>query len=541
MMTNGRGTERELDTFDARAAIISIVGAARHHRGLLALICLFSMVLVTVYAIVWPPTYEATAMLMVERDTDPVRDSFYLGWNVFRKDDARTEIELLMSGPVLKEVIEREGLTYDDVYHPFTSHLTYLWEQSTIGQTYRRWKRQLLGDDTAGAPSEEELRLGRTVVDLRAGISLEPVAESNVGRLRVKGPSRRVAAIANRIADVYLERRADRYYTEAQKAYEVLTDEVARAADELEALEERRLAFVRDNTLAFDFQKEALEVQKLTDLEENIATTRTRLAAIEASLSEIAAQLAADPPTKVPSRIREATRMKRMEIETALVEARLRYREDSPEVEAFKTALAQLDAMIDEGAQPAAHVTSDGLTPIQQDLITRQNALEAERAGAAAGLREMEATARVLRARLASVPERQAALRSLDRDYALAQEKYKELLAKQAQAAVSVATARTTMSSMRVVEYAVPPADKAWPRLKILYPATLLVSLILGLALAVFKSYTDGRVRVGVVEHGRVPLPVYGTLYIPRDRHALVAVRQATPLEVRPVEKDRHE
>ena len=542
MMTNGQGTERELDTFDGRAALLSIVGAARHHRGLLVMMCVFTFGLVTLYAVIWPPDYEATTTLMVERDTDPVRDSFYIGWNVFRKDDARTEIELIMSGPVLKEVVEREKLTYDDVYHPFTSHLTYLWEQSSIGQTYRRLKRQLLGDDdTAGAPSQEELMLGRTIVDMRAGIGLEPVAESNVGRLHVKGPSRRVAAIANAITDVYLERRADRYQAEAQKAYDVLTDEVKRAGEELSAIEDRRLAIAEGNTLAFDFQKESLEVQKLTDLEENIATTRTRLAAIDASLTEITGQLANDPPTRVSSNVREATRMKRMEVETSLIEARLRYREDSPEIQGYKTALAQLDAVIDQGAQPPARITSEGLSTIQQDLVTRQNALRAERSGAQAGLHVMEATAASLRSRLSSVPARQAELRSVDREYALSQEKYKELLAKQAQAAVSVATARTTMSSMRVVEYAVPPADKAWPRLKILYPASLLVALVIGLAVAVFKSYTDGRVRLGIVEHGRVPLPVYGTLVIPRGRRALVALRQAPPLESRRVEKDSHE
>ena len=541
MTTNGHNGDRELDTFDGRAALVSIAGAARHHRGLLALICLFTIAIVTVYAIVWPPVYEATATLMVERDTDPVRDSFYIGWNVFRKDDARTEIELILSGPILKEVIEREKLTYDDVYHPFSSHLTYLWEQSSVGQTYRRIKRQILGDgDTEGAPTEAELMLGRTVVDLRAGIGIEPVAESNVGRLHVKGPSRRVAAIANAIADVYLQRRADRYHAEAQKAYDVLSEEVARSGEELGAIEDRRLAIARGNTLAFDFQKESLEVQKLTDLEENIATTRTRLAAIDASLAEITTQLANDPPTRVPSSVREAAQLKRMEVETSLVETRLRYREDSPEVQAFKTALGKLDEMIDAGAAPQRRVTSDGLSAIQQDLVTRQNALRAERMGAQAGLRVMENTALTLRSRLSSVPERQAQLRSVDRDYALAQEKYKELLSKQAQAAVSVATARATMSSMRVVEQAVPPANKAWPRLKMLYPSAVLVALIIGLAIAVFKSYTDGRVRLGIVEHGRVPIPVYGTLSVPKGRRALVAVRQV-PLDVRITGKERHE
>ena len=540
MKTAEPGGPPELDAFDARAALQSIAGAARHHRRLLTMTCVVTFILVTVYVIVWPPVYQATATLMVERDTDPVRDSFYIGWNVFRKDDARTEIELMQSGPVLKEVIEREGLTYDEVYHPMSSHLAYLWGQSWVGQRYRAVKGRLLGEDTAGAPSAAELSLARTIVDLRSGVEVEPVAESNVGRLHVKGPSRKVATIANAIVDVYLKRRADRYHAEALRAYEVLTEEVGVAGDELAEVERRRLKVASGTTLAFDFQKEALEVQKLTDLEENIATTRTRIAAIDASLREIVQQLANDPPTRVPSSVREALKMKRMEAQTSLVEARLRYREDSPEVAIYKAALVELDSMINEAGQAPALVTSDGLSGAQQDLVIRRNALRAERVGAEAGLAIMERTGADFRSRLSSVPARQSALRSVDRDYALAQEKYKELLAKRAQAAVSLATARATMPSMRVVEYAVPPARKSWPRLGILYSAALLVALILGLAAAVVKSQLDGRVRWGIVVHGRIPMPVYGTLAVASGRRALVTVRQAR-IEPPRLEESPHE
>src|SRR5579863_193620 len=118
--TNGY---RDPDTFDVRASLRSISEAAKHHKALVFLTCFITLALLTGYIYLWPPLFAAEATMMAERDGDIARDAFYLNWAVFRKDDVRTEIELMTAGPVLKEVIEKQKLTYDDVYHPFMSHL----------------------------------------------------------------------------------------------------------------------------------------------------------------------------------------------------------------------------------------------------------------------------------------------------------------------------------------------------------------------------------------------------------------------------------
>ena len=63
--------------------------------------------------------------------------------------------------------------------------------------------RRLYNTETSDYVTLEDIaafiRQGRDVqiVDLKSGIDIEPVGESNVGRITVKGPSRRVAAIAD--------------------------------------------------------------------------------------------------------------------------------------------------------------------------------------------------------------------------------------------------------------------------------------------------------------------------------------------------------
>jgi uncharacterized protein involved in exopolysaccharide biosynthesis len=159
---------------------------------------------------------------MAEQAVDTQRDAFYVNWNVFRKDDPRTEIELLTSGGVLKSVIDRESLTYDDVYHPPFTELSYLFEKSYVGRKFNQIKDLIIPPDPE-APKGAGLDLGRTLTDLRAGIKVVPVGDTNIGRLTVKGPSRRVAHIANTLMDAYLLAREQRHEEENRRAVEVLT------------------------------------------------------------------------------------------------------------------------------------------------------------------------------------------------------------------------------------------------------------------------------------------------------------------------------
>ncbi|MGH9784008.1 MAG: hypothetical protein ACRD88_07460, partial [Terriglobia bacterium] len=241
--TNGY---RDPDTFDIRATVLDITNATRYYKGVVLLTIFLTLALVTVYVYLWPPIYRAEAKLMTESATDTVRDEFYLGWNVFRKDDSITEMELIRSGPVLKEVIEREKLTYDDVYHPFLSHLTYLWQESYVGKKYREVKRWIIPEEEQ-VVSPEEAELGRTIVDMRKGILIDPVGEANVGILTVKGPSSRVASITNTLLEVYLRKRGERHVQEARSSYDALTEQVIEAERGSKASSERRLDFVREH------------------------------------------------------------------------------------------------------------------------------------------------------------------------------------------------------------------------------------------------------------------------------------------------------
>ena len=495
---------------------------------LVVLTCAITLALVTWYIYAWPPTYAAEATLMAEPDYDYQRDTFYTGWNVFRKDQSRTELELITSGPVLADVVRKEQLTYDDVYHPFLSQVSYFWEKSLVGRNYRKIKKMIFPGADKDGPSQQDLEFGRTCAGLAAGVDMSAVGESSVGKLKVKGPSRRVASMANTLMDSYLEHRLQRHEDEAKKSLDILNDEVAKAASDMKLLSDQRVAFSRQHMLTFDFQKEGLEVAKLAELETAISGARTKIASEEASLREVEAQLQTEPQTRTVTTsselntLRENTKLKRLELQTALIGVRNRYREDSPEVQEVVRDLATLDALAAGLSEKVEKSTTEGLNLVRQDLVSKRNSYRSDLEGARAGLAVMEETAAKLRARLSSVPALQVKLQDMDRDLAAASELYKQLLVKRGQAAVSLYTSQGTVQSVRIVDYATPPGDKSWPKPKYLYPAALLVGLVLGMGAALVKSQISGRILRGDVAHGRGALPLYGTISVAAGGRAIV-------------------
>lgn len=520
---------RDPDMFDVRAAIRTVSDAVRNYWAVIAVTTAVTVALVVVYIALWPPIYRTEASLMVEKDTDLARDAFYSDWNVFRKDDARTELELMTSGTVLMEVIRQENLRYDDVYHPFVAHARHLWQQSWLGKRYRATKKFLFPPENELPP--ERIELGKTLDGLAAGIRTSPVGDSHMAKITLLGPTPRVADITNSLIRIYLQTRSERHTREAQQAYDILKAEADRAGQELRKFEERRLALQQEHGLIFDFQRHTQELKELTTLEASMIATRSRIATLEASLSELEKQLANEPETKTISTqtelntAREAAKGRRLELEIALIQAQGRYREDAPEVVEIKRDIAKLDGLIATSSERVERASTEGLNAVQQQLRTGSNSLRSELEGLKAGLAVQATAAAAMQRRLARVPDLQWELHKLDREFGLAREKYQALVLKQAQTGVSLKTAAATMPTVRVVDAASVPGAKWWPKTKVLLPVSLVGGMSLGLLLAVVISQIDGRVRASRLENGKAVLPVYSTIAVAEHRAPLSIVQ----------------
>ncbi len=522
---------RDPDTFDVRGTVDRFTLAARYYKGFILSVAVGMVVLAAIYVYAWPPIYKVEATLVAERDSDPARDAFYTQWNIFRKDDARTEIELISSAGVLADVVRNEHLTYDDVYHPITAQLTYFWEKSWIGRHYKATKAAIFGSDDELPP--DQVMLGKTVADLAQSFTVTPIGDTTMGKLSLKGPNKKVTQIANAILDTYLKHRSQTHVDEAMQSYAILEDAATKARMDVNAAGARRVAFANANGLTFDFQRETQQVKQRTDLEGSMAAERARAASLQSTLTQIDQQLAKEPATRTITQnmeinsVREAAKMKRLETEAGLIAARDKYREDSPEVQLLLGDLKTLDTVIARSDERIQRGETVGLNQVQQQLISSRNTTSAELQGSLAALAAMAKTDGQLGASLHNVPGRQNQLRDLDQDLTAAQAKYQTLITKAEEAQVSIATARAAMPSVRVVDYAAPAGGKYWPKTKLLYPAVFVLGLVVGLFAAVLKLWLRGRVlRLDLVQSG---VPIYSTVGVHTGVFPLTVLAPRTP------------
>ena len=283
----------------------------------------------------------------------------------------------------------------------------------------------------------------------------------------------------------------------------MLNPEVERAAAELHDIETRRVAFANEHGLTFDLQRENQEVKALTEMDQNMATTRVKIAALEAGLTELTRQLMLEPKSKRAATVyeldavRESLRAKRLDLQTTVIALRNRYREDSPEVQEPSGNIIKLDELLAGGPDKIEKGTTDTLNSTQQNMEATANSLRAELASARASVAGMQKATSELRGRLTNVPELQVRLRGFDRELLLANDKYTQLATKRAQATVSAVTTKAAIPSIRIVEYASAPSQKSWPKPRVLYPAAIVVGLLLGVAAAQIRRFAAGRVRRG--------------------------------------------
>ncbi len=520
LMEPGRGGFGDEDMFDLGAFLQLFTGAVKHNKALILITCALTLFATTVYVVLWPADYQVKAHIMSEQDMDPARDQFYSNWEVFRKFNAKDELQLFTSGPVLGKVIVARKLTYPQVYHSFLDQLSWLWDQSWPGRGYKAVKNWIDPDPYATPETNKLKQAGRTLDGLKSGLDIKSDEDSYVATITADGPTPAIADITNDVINAYLAYRKKLFSKEAETAYHVLDQQVADARREVDSIAAKRDAFAKAHGLYVKFQKDAQDVNQLTNVEMNAAQLRSQIASIQASLRENTAQLKNEPPDVVLSSeqevnpLRQSAQQHLLDLQSSLIAVRTRYREDSPEVTDIKAQIAKVQELIATEPEYIDQSVTKGVNPNHQNLLQTREQLEASLRGAQASLASTEQTDESMKSRLASLPVVMDQSADLDRDYDASAEKLKELLLRRNEAQVSAAAAFNAPQSVRVIDYARLPTSKHWPKLKYLYPGALLVGLLLGAIVAVLRTMTAGRLQHSDVMSGRIGTRVFATVDI---------------------------
>jgi len=496
----------EADSFEIRGALATIRQAVVGHKLVVIACIVLTFAFVALYVSVWPPTFEAEVMITADSDKDLQRTAFYQGWNIFRREGLTEEATLMTAPPVLKVVLEQLDLHYEDVYHPFSSHIVHLWTTSFVGRNYRKAKEWLLGKPAGPyALSEKDIEHLKLLSDFESSVAVRQVGEASIGLLVVKGSNQRVAEIANKIVEVYLDQRRERYIEEARQAHQSLLAEAQKTQREIDELDEQMRAFRADSGAVLLFEKDRVQIGQwfvlqaaVTDLEAQIADNRSALAIINKQLDGEGTKLVSDRLFR-----EEAAKERLPKLELALAAARQTFKPDAPEVLDLEEQIRVAYETLGDAKQGVLVRNAQRISDSYEILRAKKLSIESALAGAQASLAIKQAESARMRALFDRIPEKMETNHELERRQQFLESEYAGLNEKLTVAAISEATARSAPAAMRVVEPASIPEQSVWPKTKLLLLLALVIGAIVGILAALVLELIFLRVnRQRLAERG---------------------------------------
>lgn len=205
----------------------------------------------------------------------------------------------------------------------------------------------------------------------------------------------------------------------------------------------------------------------------------------------------------------------------------LQYTDKHPQVQAIKQTIAQLEAEKRTGAKisqsvapPGADATSDqaivrslDMNPVYQNLRLALSQADADIAEMRGQMAAQQAVVADLRSRVNSIPEVEAELARLNRDYQVNKEQYDTLLQRLESAKISQQADQNTENvKFRIIEPPTMPVKPAGPIRPLLDTLVLLAALAAGVGVAVMLAQLHPTFTTREVLQKIAGIPVLGSI-----------------------------
>lgn len=307
----------------------------------------------------------------------------------------------------------------------------------------------------------------------------------------------RAAAVANRIAELFIQENLKLREDQAQGTSSFLETELAQTKAKLEQQEARLAAFKRVYMGSLPEQRDAnLQAvgQLQTKLEINMDAldkAEMRKILLQSQLAELQRQADASEQPAAPAIPSAPTRLDQLRGE--LIQLRARYTDRHPDVVRLREEIAALEA-VESGApvqgitpppRPSRPRTDPTLTAELQAIAMEIDSLKTERARILADISRYQA-------RIEAVPTIEQELLSLTRDYENIKRSYEELLDKRIEARLAENLEKSRQGEQfTILEKAVPPADPHSPNQLAFLAGGLVIGGLFGLGGALLRDQTD--------------------------------------------------
>ncbi len=505
--------------------------ALRRHRRTLLIIVASGLVATVVLAAAWPPTYRATATILIEQQEIP-------------QDVVRSTISSFADQRI--QIISQRVMTSQNLIGIVERYNLYPWQRRTRA---REVVIERMRDDI-------KMRLiSANVMDPRSG---RPMQATIAFTVAYESGSPDVALkVANELTSLYLNENVSSRTQVAQQTESFLNEEADRLARENQALAEKLAAFkekhvtalpelaqanfqlldrteldlrdARNRIGSLDAQKVLLQAQlaqmsptsqMFSETGQRILSPEDRLKTLKADLASLRARYGPDHPdvrkaerevaglqTEVSSDNGVNDLLRQLEDDQArLAAARQRYSAGHPDVVTLERAVASLQQQIRD-APAAERVREARRNPDNPAFIqvkAQLDAVLAERAEMERKIVSLDSRLDDLQKRMSQAPDVEKEYRALLKDYEGAQLKYQEVRSKQMEAQLSQ-NLETERKGERftLIEPPLPPEEPVSPNRSVVLILGALATAAVALLVVGVRDALDQSIR-GARDLGRL-------------------------------------
>jgi polysaccharide chain length determinant protein (PEP-CTERM system associated) len=337
----------------------------------------------------------------------------------------------------------------------------------------------------------------KTVDELIAQIKMEGTERDDIYTITYNSPDPKLGKdVVQSLLTIFVEGSFGGKKQDSEKAVQFIDDQIKNYEEKLATAENKLKEFkIRNMGL---LPREGTDFgAKMADAGEALSQARLELAEAEQARNALRRQIAGDakpgssgemidPPSADPeldSRI--AT------VNKTLDALRLQFTEEHPDIVSNKRLLDQLLARKKEEAKKPKRNLDPGASysPMLQQLSVALSTAEARVASLRARVAEFEGRRARLRTQSTEVPEIEAQLAQLNRDYQVNRDNYQKLVERRESAKLSGdLSSATDMLTFRVIDPPTAPSRPIGPNRLRLFSIVFAFSLLAGLAVAFLMS-----------------------------------------------------
>jgi len=322
-------------------------------------------------------------------------------------------------------------------------------------------------------------------------------------------------AVVSTLLNTLIENTLNAGRTDTVMAEEFL-DEQIRDYEKRLAVSEARMAEFKKKNVGFMPDEKGGYFASLRRAQEEIDGTKSALRQAKQRYSELRKQLTGESPTLGSSSYARSTAAKLRSYREQLADLLTQYTEEHPDVQAMRARIADLQASgVDDSAGPAepGDDSSNEYNPVYQELKVQESQARIEVSTLQITLAEKQQKLEQLQQSIDIIPQVEADLAKLNRDYEVTKQRYLSLVERRESARMAQKVEQSNNDVVfRVMEAPVVPLLPSGPNRPLLLAGALAVALGAGVGWSIlmfllYPTFVDYKQLKKMID-----LPVLGAI-----------------------------